>query len=123
MRKLPASPPSPNSKQVLREAAIAPVSRLTLCHIVYTYGRTDIICEVDVFAKTAFMKLTFGEIGRPPPAWRGAPSGVGIYIRKQESKKTRKQELDQESDQEKKKFFPFFLGRFLGRERVFILFF
>ena len=30
-------------------------------------------------------------------------SEVGIYKRKQESKKTRKQELDQESDQEKKK--------------------
>ena len=28
---------------------------------------------------------------------------VGIYRRKQESKKTRKQELDQESDQEKRK--------------------
>ena len=28
---------------------------------------------------------------------------VGIYKRKQESKKTRKQELDQESDQENKK--------------------
>ena len=28
---------------------------------------------------------------------------VGIYKRKQESKKTRKQELDQESDKEKKK--------------------
>ena len=27
---------------------------------------------------------------------------VGIYKRKQESKKTRKQEIDQESDQEKK---------------------
>ena len=36
---------------------------------------------------------------------------VGIYKRKQESKKTRKQELDQESDQETKKVFPFFLGR------------
>ena len=30
-------------------------------------------------------------------------SEVGIYKRKQESMKTRKQELDQESDQEKKK--------------------
>ena len=30
---------------------------------------------------------------------------VGIYKRKQEIKKTRKQELDQESDQEKKTFF------------------
>ena len=30
-------------------------------------------------------------------------SEVGIYKRKQESKKTRKQELDQESDQENKK--------------------
>ena len=55
--------------------------------------------------------------------------GVGIYKRKQESKKTRKKELDQESDQEKrkqgrkqeleasdqekKKVFSFFLGRFL----------
>ena len=29
-------------------------------------------------------------------------SEVGIYKRKQESKKTTKQELDQESDQEKK---------------------
>ena len=32
------------------------------------------------------------------------PTEVGIYKRKQESKKTRKQELDQESDQEKKFF-------------------
>ena len=31
------------------------------------------------------------------------PDKVGIYKRKQESKKTRKQELDKESDQEKKK--------------------
>ena len=46
---------------------------------------------------------------------------MGIYKRKQESKKTRKKrELDQESDQEKKKTrkktrtsFSFFLGRFL----------
>ena len=30
-------------------------------------------------------------------------SEVGIYKRKQESKKTRRQELDQESDKEKKK--------------------
>ena len=34
-------------------------------------------------------------------------SEVGIYKGKQESKKTRKQELDQESDQEKKKVFSF----------------
>ena len=51
---------------------------------------------------------------------------VGIYKRKQESKKTRKmerkQELDQESDQEKKKIFPFFLLAFLV-ERVFSFFF
>ena len=33
------------------------------------------------------------------------PTEVGIYKRKQEGKKTRKQELDQESDQEKKNFF------------------
>ena len=33
---------------------------------------------------------------------------MGIYKRKQESKKTGKQELDQESDQEKKKVFLFF---------------
>ena len=45
---------------------------------------------------------------------------VGIYKRKQESKKTWKQEVDQESDQEKKKVFPFFLGRFLGRVLVFM---
>ena len=46
---------------------------------------------------------------------------VGIYKRKQESKKTRKQELDQESDQEKNKvLFYFFLGRFLGRVLVFL---
>ena len=32
---------------------------------------------------------------------------VGIYKRKQKSKKTRKQELDQESDQENKKTFFF----------------
>ena len=38
---------------------------------------------------------------------------VGIYKRTQESKKTRKQELDQESDQEKKKVVSFFLGRIL----------
>ena len=38
---------------------------------------------------------------------------VGIYKRKQESKKTRKQELDQESDQEKKEVFLFFLVVFL----------
>ena len=31
------------------------------------------------------------------------PTEVGIYIRKQESKKTRKQELDQESVQDKRK--------------------
>ena len=51
---------------------------------------------------------------------------VGIYKRKQESKKTGnkiQQELDQESDQEKKKAVPFFLGRFLGRDRVFFLYF
>ena len=53
--------------------------------------------------------------------WRAE---VGIYKRKQESKKTkkeldkesdqekRKQELDQKSDQEEKKVFSFFLGRF-----------
>ena len=46
---------------------------------------------------------------------------VGIYKRKQESKKTRKQELDQESDQEKKEVFSFFLGCFLGRALVFLL--
>jgi len=39
------------------------------------------------------------EIGHPE---------LGIYKRKQESKKARKQELDQESDQEKKKVFFFF---------------
>ena len=42
-------------------------------------------------------------------------------------KKKKKHPLDQESDQEKEKNFPFFLvrfpGRFLGRERVFFLFF
>ena len=42
---------------------------------------------------------------------------VGIYKRKQESKKTRnkerKHELDLESDQEKKKVFSFFLVAFL----------
>ena len=67
-----------------------------------------------------------------------------IYKRKQESKKTRKQafdkesvqekkkkerkqaldqETEQENDQEKKEVFPFFLGRFFGRERVFFIFF
>ena len=40
------------------------------------------------------------------------PTEVGIHKRKQESKKTRKQELDQESDQD--------LGRFLGRVLVFL---
>ena len=40
-------------------------------------------------------------------------SEVGIY--------ERKQELDQENNQEKKKVFSFFLGRFIGRERVFFL--
>ena len=49
-------------------------------------------------------------------------SEVRIYKRKQESKnKGRKHALDQENDQEKKKVFYFFLGRFLGRERVFFL--
>ena len=56
-------------------------------------------------------------------------SEVGIYERKQESKKTRKQELDQESDQEtrkqeldqeKKKKKLFFLNHFLGRNLVFL---
>ena len=54
-------------------------------------------------------------------------SEVGIYKRKQESKKTRKQELDQGSDQEKRKVFSFFLDgffyfldRFLGQVLVFI---
>ena len=58
---------------------------------------------------------------------------VGIYKRKQESKKTRKQELDQESDQENKKTRKkqeldqekkkvFFLDRFLGRVLVFLFF-
>ena len=41
---------------------------------------------------------------------------VGIYKRKQVSKKARKQELDQESDQEKKiLLFLGLLGRILGR--------
>ena len=35
--------------------------------------------------------------------WRSHVPEVGIYKRKQESKKTRNQELDQESDQENKK--------------------
>ena len=38
---------------------------------------------------------------------------MGIHKRKQESKKTRRQELDHESDQEKKIFFLFFLVEFL----------
>ena len=46
-------------------------------------------------------------------------SEVGIYKRRQESKKTRKQAFDQETnqenDQEKKKVCSFFLGRFLGQ--------
>ena len=42
-------------------------------------------------------------------------SEVGIYKRKQESKKPRKQELDSTKKVTKKKvFFSFFLGRFLG---------
>ena len=58
---------------------------------------------------------------------------VGIYKRKEESKNTRKQELDQESDkkrrkqeldqesdQEKKKKLFFFLDHFLGRVLVFL---
>ena len=49
---------------------------------------------------------------------------MGIYKRKQESKKTRKQELDQESDQEKKKAFKktrkYDRDRFLGRVLFFI---
>ena len=78
--------------------------------------------------------------------------GWNFHKRKQKSKKTRKQELDQESDQEKKKVFLFFLiaflfsfinshlkkifqrlvlkivfcfflGRLIGRERVFFSFF
>ena len=51
---------------------------------------------------------------------------LGIYKRKQESKKTRKQELDQESDKEKEKVFLFFLfscflDLFLSRVLVFLL--
>ena len=38
----------------------------------------------------------------PGKNWFNSPE-VGIYKRKQESKNTRKQELDQESDQENKK--------------------
>ena len=64
--------------------------------------------------------------------WDVTHTEVGIYKRKQESKKagTRpikrsrkqegKQELDQESDQEKKKT-TFFLDHFLGRVLVFLL--
>ena len=52
---------------------------------------------------------------------------VGIYKRKQESKKTRKkerkQEIDQENGCEKKEVFFLFLGRFHGREHIFFLFF
>ena len=48
---------------------------------------------------------------------------VGIYKRRQESKKTRKQELDQESDQEKKKLFTFFRGRVRGYILVLFPFF
>ena len=54
-------------------------------------------------------------------------SEVGIYKRKQGSKKTRKKELDQESDQENKKTTKkkrkIFLDHFLGRVLVFFLFF
>ena len=39
---------------------------------------------------------------------------VGIYKRKQESKKTRKYAFDQKRDQEKKEKPFFFLGPFLG---------
>ena len=65
----------------------------------------------------------------------GGPE-VGIYKRKQESKKTRKQELDQESDQKTRKKrkkeldqesdqekLSFFLDHFLGQVLVFFLFF
>ena len=44
---------------------------------------------------------------------------MGIYKRKQELD----QETDQENDQEKRKVFYLFLGRFLGLECVFFLFF
>ena len=47
---------------------------------------------------------------------------MGIYKRKQGSKKKRKKELDQESDQEKKKKLSFFLDYFLGRVLVFFFF-
>ena len=60
-------------------------------------------------------------------------SEVGIYKRRQESKNTRKQELDQESDQETRKIERnqeidqektfFILDHFLGRVLVFFLFF
>ena len=45
---------------------------------------------------------------------------MGIYKRKQESKKTRKHAFDQESDQEKKEKLSFFLVHFLGRVLVFL---
>ena len=65
---------------------------------------------------TALKKKIFNSVQNPK---------MGTYKRKQESKKTRqkerKQELDQENDQEKKKVFSFFLGRFLGQERVLFL--
>ena len=52
-----------------------------------------------------------------------ANTEVGIYKGKQESRKTRKQELDRESDQESFFFvswsFSCFLDRFLGRSLVF----
>ena len=44
-----------------------------------------------------------------------------IYERRQEKEK--KHAFDQENVQEKKKAFSLSLGRFLGRERVFFLFF
>ena len=68
-----------------------------------------------VIAEQAASKL-----GNSNRTYKFRTTEVGIYIRKQESKKTRNQELAQESDQEKKKVFSLFLGCFLGQVLVFL---
>ena len=58
-------------------------------------------------------------------AYGSAPTEVGIYNRNQESKKKKKRkhalnkEGEEANDQEKRFSFLFFLGRFLGGDRVF----
>ena len=74
----------------------------------------------------------WSQVGRK----EGKRTELGIYKRKQDSKKTRKHDFDKESDQATKKkkesdkkkdklsfFLDRFLGRLLGRERINFLFF